>query len=285
MPGQHKLRTIICEGCNKKVVGRFVKAKRFCSKQCFANTRTNGKEKPCEFCGKGFYVPMSQIDTRFCSAECFHNYGKDPMPHTKNGKTITCQWCNKDFYVPKVRIKKSRFCSPDCLNNWQGRNKIAFNCKVCNNQFWVSPSRIKFDNPTYCSIACRDKDPERKIMLIKMVAAQQYINPNKLEIFGYSILDNLEVEYTPQHVIANKFCVDAFIPSHNIVIQFDGDYWHGHPDKFPKPDKRQLKRMRLDKSQDAYMKKCGYTVIRVWESELKKHPQTFQSQIAKALLT
>lgn len=107
---------------------------------------------------------------------------------------------------------------------------------------------------------------------------QQLGLPTKPEIVGYQMLDSLNIVYHRQHLIAHKFCVDAFVPSLNLIIQFDGDYWHGNPRKFPNLDTRQLKRKRLDTSQDAYMKKCGYTVLRVWESDLMKRPDTIIAQ-------
>jgi very-short-patch-repair endonuclease len=93
--------------------------------------------------------------------------------------------------------------------------------------------------------------------------------PNKLEALGYSILEKLDIKFIPQYVINNKFTVDAFLPEKNIVIQFDGDYWHGNKNTYSNPDHRQLKRMALDISQDAYMKKIGILVVRFWESEFK----------------
>jgi G:T-mismatch repair DNA endonuclease (very short patch repair protein) len=86
---------------------------------------------------------------------------------------------------------------------------------------------------------------------------------------GYSILRELEIEFLPQHTINNKFCVDAFVPEWNLVIQFDGDYWHCHPNKYSKPSKLQKKNINRDKSHDAYMAKCKIDVYRIWESDLK----------------
>jgi very-short-patch-repair endonuclease len=100
---------------------------------------------------------------------------------------------------------------------------------------------------------------------------QKKSTPNKLEILGYSLLDETSLEYIPQHLIAKKFCVDALIPSLDTIIQFDGDYWHGNPAKYTALDHRQERRAKLDKSQDAYMAKCGYTVIRFWESDIKRN--------------
>jgi very-short-patch-repair endonuclease len=91
------------------------------------------------------------------------------------------------------------------------------------------------------------------------------------ERIGYALLDSLGLLYLPQHTIGGKFIVDAFLPTHGLVIQFDGDYWHGHPVRFPVPDARQRRRISLDRSQDAYMYACGYHVLRFWEIDLKKN--------------
>ena len=83
-------------------------------------------------------------------------------------------------------------------------------------------------------------------------------------------MSEMGINFEIQYVIGGKFTVDAFVPSKNTVVQFDGDYWHGNKAVFPTPDHRQKKRMALDISQDAYMKTCGINVIRVWQSEFKK---------------
>lgn len=121
-------------------------------------------------------------------------------------------------------------------------------------------------------------------MLLAMNAKQQRIKINKLERDGYEILDELGIQYKPQYLIANKFCVDAFIPEWNIAVQFDGDYWHGHPEKFPNPDERQIRRMKLDRSQDAYLKKCGIRVIRIWESDVKNRRSQVRDMLQELIL-
>lgn len=112
---------------------------------------------------------------------------------------------------------------------------------------------------------------------------QQLLKPNKLELAGYSILNEMGVEYEPQSLVAGKFCVDAVIESQKIIIQFDGDYWHANPQKFPVPDERQKKRIALDKSQDAYLRKMGYIIIRIWEHEIKDTPALVKSTIVDIL--
>jgi very-short-patch-repair endonuclease len=65
------------------------------------------------------------------------------------------------------------------------------------------------------------------------------------------------------------------------VVQFDGDYWHGNPAKYPNPTSRQKKCMALDRSQDAYLRACGYEVVRVWESELRTDPNVLLTRLQR----
>ena len=95
----------------------------------------------------------------------------------------------------------------------------------------------------------------------------------------YDLLDEMGVSHLRQHLIGGKFCVDAFVPAAATVVQMDGDYWHGNPRRYPNPDSRQRKRMSQDRSQDAYMAACGYTVVRIWESELRDDSEAVRRRL------
>lgn len=112
-----------------------------------------------------------------------------------------------------------------------------------------------------------------------MNVKQQTMKESRLETRGYEILNELGITYLRQHLIAGKFCVDAFVPGSNLVVQFDGDYWHGNPEKFPKLDARQDRRRRLDQSQDAYMQVCGFTVLRLWESQVYRESEQVRTRL------
>lgn len=177
---------------------------------------------------------------------------------------------------PQARYAILLLCrTPDRV---EGRNKDEYTCKVCGQPFRWSPSRAK-TNPIYCSLECRDKDPERTAMLRRMNADQQAVKINSLERAGYEIIQRTGVHFEPQTMIGGKFCVDAFIPQYGIVIQFDGDYWHAHPDKFAVLSERQHRRVRIDRSQNAYFAKCGYTVLRFWESEVRNSPDDVEARL------
>jgi G:T-mismatch repair DNA endonuclease (very short patch repair protein) len=89
--------------------------------------------------------------------------------------------------------------------------------------------------------------------------------PSKLEQRLRDYLDALGVIYEPSARIKSGFIVDIRVGF--LIIQADGDYWHGHP-RFEPLTERQQKQQRRDRAQDAYLATCGYTVVRIWECEL-----------------
>lgn len=235
-------------------------------------TKGSYKERTivCVSCGKTHTAKM-KAGRKYCSSECRYS---GPRPSRRTGKDVACGNCNKEIYRNARQLEQAstHFCSVTCANVFQSKDKLKFVCKTCNSDFFWSKSRIKEHNPTYCSMECRNNDPEwiRNACIGGNLVQMTKKGLNKLELIGRAILKECDVDFMEQVLIADKFLVDVLIPSHNIVIQWDGDYWHGHSSKLKNgiPDRRQTKRMNLDKSQDAYMKKCGYRVLRFWEHEV-----------------
>jgi very-short-patch-repair endonuclease/endogenous inhibitor of DNA gyrase (YacG/DUF329 family) len=224
-------------------------------------------ERVCPVCGKSFHPTKNQCgEQQYCSREC-------AATGRRSGAFIKCVNCGKEVYKPRSLLREGtpQFCSAECANAYQGRNKLTFTCKTCGKEFKWSPSRVKQNNPTYCSPECRYKDKERlhEIAVDANLKLQKMKEPTSIERMGAEILRFIGVEFEEQTLLCKKFTVDAYVPTSRLVIQWDGDYWHCHP-RFANPDERQLRRQKLDRSQDAYLTKTGYTVLRFWESDIKK---------------
>lgn len=120
---------------------------------------------------------------------------------------------------------------------------------------------------------CRDKvvawraaHPDESARLSAIaIAAQSKKKPSGLERKLWSLLDGFGVDYEVQAVIKRHFVVDVRIG--RLVIEADGDYWHGHP-RLGALTERQRKQQARDRSRDAYLRACGYTVVRIWESDM-----------------
>jgi very-short-patch-repair endonuclease len=219
------------------------------------------REFNCTGCGK-LVIKSCTKSVRFCSPECYHAH--KPPNSIKRGEEKTCVNCGKVFYVPAHRAIKAIACSTECANAYQGRNKVRLVCDVCHKEFVRSPF---FKEQKFCSIKCRNESDGFKEHLVQMNAKQSKMFPNRFEVAAYGLLEQLGLDFIPQYIVGGRFTVDAFVPSKNVVIQFDGDYWHGNPRLYPDPDPRQRKRMGFDASQDAYMRKVGIRVIRIWQSD------------------
>ena len=233
----------------------------------------------CDYCGKEYKTYISpRCKNHFCSREC--NY------KARNTKEIKkCANCGKEIYVRKSEIKVNNFCSNKCFNDWQGRNKIKLICKICGKEFYRSASWIINKKGYYCCIECRNKDENWKQKSVYKANIIQCNKKglNKLEKKGNEILNRLNIKYETQYLINNKICVDVFIPEKNIIIQWDGNYWHGKNKKYEELEPRIKKRVDLDKSQDEYLKKCGYKVIRFWEEYVMKKEEEVYDNIKRAI--
>lgn len=249
-------------------------------------TKYKIREFVCIGCNKSIIESRRSNNTTYCSLQC---YRSSPRPERKNGVDIECTNCKKSFYIRPSQNRTNNFCSTECHNSFQSRNKTSHKCKICLKEFKWSPSRVIKQNPTFCSIDCRDKcsDYHRRSRIAGNLSQQNSKKRTSLEVSGAEILKSLGIEFTEQVLIKDKFVVDVSINDTNIIIQWDGDYWHGYrsPDDKRGFGSRELKRMALDKSQDAYMKKCGYNVIRFWEHEVKKSPEVVSDNIKRAIQT
>jgi len=113
-------------------------------------------------------------------------------------------------------------------------------------------------------------EEHRKIMLETLARNRKELlkgNPSKLEFTFADILTGLGIEFIHQYEV-DGFDYDFYIPSKNLLIEVDGDYWHGNTDKFPELNNMQRKNRGLDKLKSKHASDRNYTLIRFWENEI-----------------
>jgi very-short-patch-repair endonuclease len=159
-------------------------------------------------------------------------------------------------------------------------------CKV---KFLLSPSRVKNSKKNYHNLACywksikgivpwskgkkitekhrlnlsishrgsTSKEELKKRGLTGLLKQQSMKRPTSIEKTVYDFLLLKGIIFERQKLINNKFLVDVYIPSSNLVIEVDGNYWHS------------LDRvMKKDKAENAYLGKCGFNLLRLSEEEI-----------------
>lgn len=154
-------------------------------------------------------------------------------------ETILCKQCHVPFKKHKC-IKNKKFCSMECYGRYRSYNHLEFS-GYKKGHSWLP------------------KESPKEIGIKGLIKQQNSKDPTSIEKIVYQKLKDLGIVYETQKLINGKFLVDAYLPDHNIVIEVDGSYWHS------------LDRVvKKDKAENAYLKKCGYRVIRISEEEIKK---------------
>lgn len=137
-------------------------------------------------------------------------------------------------------------------------------CKHCGKEF---KKKCRAD-ARYCSSRCRLNSVENMLKLADMRRKQAIRKINKLEAAGYAILECLGFDYESQFVF-DRYVADAYVKKLNLIVQFDGDYWHGNVDRFPNLTAMQLHQKEVDARANQVATALGYRVLRIWESDIK----------------
>lgn len=107
-----------------------------------------------------------------------------------------------------------------------------------------------------------------------------------IEIIIENILIKNNIVYQYQYEIeydGERKIYDFFIPKYNLLIEADGDFWHGNPSKFPKSSLLEVQQnnQKNDKIKEQIAKKYGFKLIRFWEEDILK--ENFDVEFMKML--
>ena len=207
-------------------------------------------KKQCKRCGTFFYQ-MRRL-SGYCE-KCILERKKELRPRTK----LVCEVCNKEFYPIGGHLKQ-KTCSKKCgykirrvggkkgkhyLNNQRAEVRI---CPICNKRFRATKDQNgklggkKIRKQRYCSHKCYMKSREETM-------------PERLM---REFLDKQKIKYKQEYRISS-YWIDFYIPTKNLCIEVDGDYWHN------------LEKVKIrDRKKDNYLKSKGYNLMRIREKEI-----------------
>lgn len=257
MPRKLKGEFRICPVCSNEYYVKRDKVNagkgKYCSKVCYDKERS--------LIHKGIPKPKSSENLRKYNEKRKAGIVKHPEPWNKKPTaTIKCETCGKEFEVENRRKGEARFCSRECLHVWMktitGEEHWHYRlvnrvCMNCGKEFKCKPAKIKYGEGKFCSRNCQGA----------YFVAHAKTEQTAIEKVVASVLDELGVTYETQKVFGHFVC-DFYIPSVNLVIEADGDYWHN------KPEVKKRDRMK----NYFLMVKVGLKLLRLWEHEIKQNP-------------
>lgn len=270
-------KSFICKHCGENFIriqypsspGLFL----FCSPACRNKARAI-PQVPCPICGSMFTA--SERRKTYCSQECartaqigstvkthseikeiirkqYQDLGADALSKLLNIPLVTIRTMANNMRVPLTKEAYHRIVHDAAKKYMLENNPMKNEIAVQKNKEWW------------------EKHPDEKERVQNLLFAGhqklQKRNPSKLEIKLRQYLDQLNIDYESSATIKPNFVVDIKIG--NLIIEADGDYWHGHPRFEPLTD-RQRNQKRRDESRNKYLAACGYSVVRIWESEMTK---------------
>ena len=130
-------------------------------------------------------------------------------------------------------------------------------------------------------------DEHRKKMIANMQKDEEFKISSQLEDeFAKEFMDSLGVEYQRQYYIEEirQFC-DFYVPSRNLVVECDGNFWHANPAYFPNGPVYdcQKEKAERDKIKEEYLINHGYKLIRLWEDEIIEEPDKVRTKLNEAV--
>lgn len=112
------------------------------------------------------------------------------------------------------------------------------------------------------------------------------INKSKAEDEIKKIIENIGYNVIGSFRVDTKIC-DIYIPLLNLIIEYNGDYWHCNPTKYPKDyynskkSKYAWEIWNYDKLKVDLIKSYNYNLEVIWESEFKSNIDIIKEIIKK----
>ena len=251
----------------------------------------------CSHCGKDIHPKVFSVHLRSHHGVDFYEYVCQHLDDFRRLNWTKCEVCGK---VTKSYAKKGATCSYECSarlrESWTGDKAPRFGAvlsaetreKISESNRRPNPAIRGKNNP-----ACRSEVREKisRTRIEKGVARGEkngmfgkthtpeaiekimtHRPMNRLEKMVADELDRLGIKYTFQFFIHDgNVCksYDFKIKDSPTILEVDGDFWHGNPDtKYHHIEVESTHQNDILKEKMAADR--GYTVIRLWESDIKK---------------
>lgn len=292
-----KLGWKLCSECGNVFRGRSEKCGN-CFTKCH-DIKENQYIR-CSYCGENVHSRIMTVHLRTYHSVEFLQYVKEHLEDFRRFGWCHCSVCGT-IMKSQSKIKNQPSCSLECLSKvrktWVGAKSSRFGSVLSEEtKKKISESNtgkegLKGDlNPAHRPDV-RSKISKTRIdrgvakgekngmfgkthtpEAIKKIFTHRKMN--KLEKIVANEFDKNGIQYTFQFFITEgEVCksYDFKIKGKPIIIEVDGDFWHGNPkikNHYEKVDEVKIN----DLMKDIIASEKGYRVIRLWESDIKKDP-------------
>lgn len=165
-----------------------------------------------------------------------------------------CLICGKEVSTPNNKL-----CSISCSNKWKYKNKnnhpmwkggkIEVECDYCGKSEKKKKYKLKITKNLFCSQRCNGLY-QAENMPTKETSIERY--------FEKALKEN-GIDYKKQYSLFDICIADFYIPSLNLALFVDGDYWHNLP-----------KTIKKDRRQEKELENKDINFDRIWGSQIRE---------------
>lgn len=275
------------------------KKSKYCSRECqyesYRKPKSNRIEKTCLNCGCNFKVKEYDISLgrgKYCSRLCKDNHQKkiyvgenNPMFGKKHSQEtlklkseITKQLWSDENYRQKIKDGVKNYVEINGHHPGTDESSQRKRKNTMIKRYGIEHNWIGVYGERKCDKTTIEKYGKSSIeMLIEYEI--RYGSETDIEKIFKNYLDELGIPYQFKFRIYNESKkpfwyreYDFLILESNILIEVDGDYWHGNPNTFKVLNECQIETKNKDKIKQKFAEDMGFEVIRFWGSDVKNDP-------------
>ena len=234
----------------------------------------NGKRPTCK-CGCGGYTDINyEGGVHFSdyvlghSSKIHNNWGHNQKAIDKSSNTRRKQYKNKErVQWNKGKTWKETYSEEkihdliECLNSEERRNKISKALKG----------------------VPKTEEHRNKMLehLLEMNSSFPFKSKEE-DLFVEEFIEPLNIKFYRQYWINDirQLC-DVYIPSINTVIEYNGDFFHCNPKKYPNGAKYQIQidKLEKDKIKKEYLKENNINLLEIWEDDFLHNKEYVRNMI------
>jgi very-short-patch-repair endonuclease len=240
--------------------------------------RCNGKSCKsfvCIVCEKEFFrIPRKGRENNFCGRSCASKFYIQNGTYDKwrlliqprKGVYKNCEICGQQFYIKNCQAETKLYCSRKCCG--LGRT-IKYSGENANNYGRKESEETKQKKKDTLMMRY-GVDNAYKLAKHEMLSRPQKELTNKIK----KLFKNCKI-ISDYPIGIGKYKVDIFIKEKNIIIEFNGNYWHCNPKIYKEDFFNKKKGMfakeiwEYDSKRKKELENMGFKVLVVWENDYK----------------
>lgn len=276
-----------CKQCGKPLTERQAKHHdEFCSHSCAGKWRYRfvQREFICQHCGKKYTKKNSgtKIGIKYCGQECAHLATRgvkktdehkrkiaEAQKHVRIEGEFICDRCNRRFVSNTACRAHKAHC---------GHVFGIFRCPKCDRSFRHNAAlsmhkRFCFDDEKSIEWKTRLKRSVREGQIRKRASGEKTQSSNTdIEIRFRDLLVARGISFVQQYLVQGiNHQFDFYIEKFNLLVELDGDWWHGNKGKVKILLPWQRRQYHIDCNYTQYAVDGGFRIIRFWGSSISEN--------------